>query len=400
MRELVDTQEAGNRRSVEFASRRAPMQRIRVKKIPPELRRRRIRFGDERNVVKRFFWRLKENSQFLRSTIQAAFALLCIWIGIDFHLFVKWASSGGQSAFVSRPPGAEGFLPISSLISLKYWFETGIINSIHPSGLFIFVAIAAVSILLKKAFCSWICPIGTLSELLWSLGKKIFGRNFSVPRGLDYPLRSLKYLLAFFFVYSVSQMDVSALKAFIFSPYNKVADVKMYLFFAHISTFALWTIIILMILSIFVKNFWCRYLCPYGALLGAVSWLSPLKITRNRSTCINCELCTKACPANIRVHTAGRVWSDECTSCLACVEVCPVKNTLDVRTSVTDTRVRKWSFGALVIGVFVAITGLSMLAGHWQNQISKQEYLRRFRQIDSPLYNHFRGKVPEYGPQD
>lgn len=371
-----------------------------IRKIPPELRRTRTNFAAEPRLFKRLLWRLQEDPQFLRSTIQAAFALLCIWIGIEFYFFMQWGMSGGQSTFVPRPPSAEGFLPISALISLKYWLQTGIINDIHPAGLFILIAIVAIGLFVKKAFCSWMCPIGTLSESLWMLGKKLFGRNITLNRWLDYPLRSLKYLLLLFFVVSIWQMDVETLKLFIYSPYNKMADVKMYLFFADISTFALWTIIILMVLSVVVKNFWCRYLCPYGALLGALSWLSPLKVTRNKSTCVDCELCTKACPSNIKVHKVGRVWSDECMNCLECVAVCPVKDTLDIRTSFTKHRVPNWVFGTLVVGVFIAITGLAMLTGHWQNTISQEEYLKRFREIDSPLYQHNRGEVPEYGPND
>jgi len=371
-----------------------------IKKIPPDLRRKNVNFSSEPNFVKRVLWRFREDSQFFRSSVQAAFALLCIWIGIEFYLFVEWGRSGGESTFVSRPPGVEGFLTISALISLKYWLQTGIINDIHPAGLFILIAILTIGLFFKKAFCSWMCPIGTLSESLWLLGKKLFRRNININRWLDYPLRSLKYLLLLFFVVSIWQMDTETLRLFIYSPYNKMADVKMYLFFANISTFALWTIIVLMVLSIVIKNFWCRYLCPYGALLGALSGLSPLKITRNTSTCIDCELCTKACPSNIRVHKVGRVRSDECMNCLECVAVCPVKNTLEIRTSFRRRGVPHWVFGLLIVGVFVGITGLGMLTGHWQNRISQEEYLKRFKEIESPLYQHNRGEVPEYDETD
>jgi polyferredoxin len=394
---VLNLNEKGRRQVNTIAQARKP---LKIKKLPPEQRKRKINFSLEPLWYKRLLWRLKEDSQFLRSTIQLTFVLLCVWIGYEFYLFVQWGTSGGQEAFYSRPPGVEGFLPISALISLKYWLETGIINEVHPSGLMIFVAILAIGLILKKAFCSWLCPIGTLSESLWMVGKKLFGRNLTTPRWLDYPLRSLKYLLLFFFVYSIWQMDVSDLKAFIYSPYNKMADVKMYFFFANISTFALWTIVILMIFSVFIKNFWCRFLCPYGALLGVLSWLSPFKITRNKSTCINCDLCTKACPSNINVHKVGKVWSDECMNCLQCVEVCPVKETLDIRMSFSHTRVPPWVFGTLVIGMFFAVTGLAMLTGHWQNNISPEEYLKRFQQLDSPLYQHNQGSVPKYGPND
>jgi polyferredoxin len=374
--------------------------RLLVKKLAPELRRRKPSFRFEPVWYQRLLWRLKEDSQFFRSAVQAAFALLCIWIGIEFYLFVGWGTSAGADTFVRRPPGVDGFLPISSLISLKYWLHTGIINDMHPAGVAIFAAILTIGLLLKKAFCSWLCPIGTLSESLWRLGRKLFRKNLRIPRWMDYPLRSIKYFLLFFFVYSVWQMDAETLKNFIYSPYNKVADIKMYFFFAHLTSFAFWTILSLVVLSAVIQNFWCRYLCPYGGLLGILSLLSPLKITRQKSTCIDCELCTKACPAAIKVHEATRVWSDECMSCLECVEACPVKNTLDLRTRRGAAPVANWVFGSLVVGVFVAISGYAMLAGHWQNAISGDEYARRFQQLDSPVYQHFGGEVAPYGPTE
>jgi ferredoxin len=87
-------------------------------------------------------------------------------------------------------------------------------------------------------------------------------------------------------------------------------------------------------------------------------------------------------------------------NCLQCVEVCPVKETLDIRMSFSHTRVPPWVFGTLVIGMFFAVTGLAMLTGHWQNNISPEEYLKRFQQLDSPLYQHNQGSVPKYGPND
>jgi len=344
--------------------------------------------------------RLKYDSQFQRMLVQAAFLLGCIWIGIEFHYFVKWGMSRGAESFVERPPGVEGFLPISALISLKYWIETGIINNVHPSGLIIFLAIVGGSLLLKKSFCSWFCPVGTLSESLWMFGQKLFGKNFTLPRWLDYPLRSLKYLLLLFFGAAVWAMDADSMAAFIYSPYNKMADVKMYYFFAEMSGAAVATIRVLMGLSTVVKNLWCRYLCPYGALLGLASFLSPLKIRRTASTCIDCELCTKACPSNIKVHAVSTVRSDECTSCLQCVEVCPVKHTLEMRAPVAKRGVPTWAVAALVVLVFIGVTGAGMMAGHWRNGMTRDEYLMRFPKIDSPMYQHARGSVPDYGAQD
>ncbi len=371
-----------------------------IKKIPHGQRHKKINFSLEPIWYKRYRNRLQLDSQFLRSHVQAAFVLLCVWIGIEFSLFVKWGISDGAERFYQRPPGAEGFLPISALMSLKYWAASGIINDIHPASIFILFAIIGVSVVAKKAFCSWMCPIGTLSESLWLLGQKIFKKNFTVWQWLDYPLRSLKYLLLFFFVFSIWNMDIESLRVFIYSPYNKVADIKMYLFFAEISGFALGVIVFLLLISVVIKNFWCRFLCPYGALLGIFGWLSPLKVTRNSSSCIDCELCTKVCPSNIKVHEIKQVWSDECTNCLLCVEECPVKNTLDLHVHSSAKSISPFVMGSVVVGVFVAITGLAMVTGHWHNKISNEEYLKRFQRLDSPLYQHARGQVPEYEPND
>lgn len=371
-----------------------------IKKIPVEMRRRKFRPDGSLPWHRRMYQQLKNDTQFFRSAVQLVFALLCVWIGIEFYLFMRWGMSAGVEPFFERPPGVEGFLPISALMGLLHWIYSGTLNTIHPAGTIILIAIVTVSIIMKKAFCSWMCPIGTLSESLWMLGQTLFKRNIRVWKWLDYPLRSLKYLLLVFFVYSIAMMSVEELTIFINSPYNKVADVKMYLFFAEISQFSLWTIIVLMLLSVVIKNFWCRYLCPYGALLGLAGLLSPFRITRTTETCIDCELCTKVCPSNIKVHTVGQVWSDECTSCLRCVEECPVKETLVLRTKKNSPAIPTWVMGTLVVGVFMAITGLGMLTGHWKNSIAKEEYLYRFQRLDSPFYNHARGSVPKYGPND
>ncbi|MBP1628428.1 MAG: putative electron transport protein [Holophagaceae bacterium] len=336
---------------------------------------------------------LSFRSQPFRRAVQIALLLLCLWIGVEFLLFMRWGMSGGAALYVPRPPGAEGFLPISALMSLRQWIETGHLTSIHPAGLLILIAILAISLLLKKGFCGWLCPVGTLSEALWELGRRLFGRNLSLPRWIDWPLRMLKYLLLALFLLAIFSMDAGSLDAFLASPYNRMADLKMYLFFARISGLALGVILVLALLSVMVQNFWCRYLCPYGALLGVLSLASPLKVRREKRTCIDCGRCTRACPSRIQVHAANRVHSDECMACLRCVDACPVKETLAMEAP-GRARIHGIHFGALVLGLFVLVCGLAMATGHWRNGISQEEYLRRIPELDSPLYQHNRGQAP------
>ncbi|MBU0561458.1 MAG: 4Fe-4S binding protein [Bacteroidetes bacterium] len=323
-----------------------------------------------------------------RMIIQLLFVLLCIWIGIEFHLFVKYLESGGTAEFYERPPGAESFLPISSLMSLYYLAKTGIIHNAHPAGLFILLAIVGVSFVFGKSFCGWICPVGALSEYIADFGdnlqNKLFKKVYRITRWLDYPLRSIKYLLLAFFVYAIFfAMSELALKSFLDSSYNVISDVKMYYFFAEISQFALTVILVLFVFSIFARNFWCRYLCPYGALLGIFSILSPNKIQRNLDSCIDCELCAKACPSRIKVDKVKTVISDECSTCMSCVDVCPAADTLNLKFVAAKKPIQKKLIVFGIIGIFVWITALGMLSKNWQNNISKEEYLNHFKNKDS-----------------
>lgn len=325
-----------------------------------------------------------QNSRFF---VQLFFTVLTIWIGIEFYFFVGWMESAGVTEFSSRPPGVEAFLPISSLMSLLLFFKTGEVHPVHPAGLFIFIAILSVSFIFGKSFCSWICPVGFISEMIGDFGKKVqkklFGRKLVFPRFLDYPLRSLKYLILLFFVYAIIGMSAISLRAFLDAPYNIMSDVKMYYFFANISQFSLIVIGALFILSIIIRNFWCRYLCPYGALLGIFSLLSFNKIKRNTDSCTDCNLCTKVCPSNIKVHKMNTVISDECVSCLKCIDACPVQDTLDLKSSVGKKKFNKKYVGFTILLVYFLILGLAIVTNNWENNVTKENYLDLYPQINS-----------------
>jgi polyferredoxin len=174
----------------------------------------------------------------------------------------------------------------------------------------------------------------------------------------------------------------------------------MLMFFTDISEFALWTLVILVVLSVIIKNFWCRYLCPYGALLGFLSMFSPVKVSRNEETCTDCQQCTNVCPHLIHVHTSDRVISDECTGCALCVDACPEEHTLEFKVTKKSKPIPTWAFGLTVVLIFVLGTTLARLTGHWHNRITDQEYLRRVQEINKPIYDHNRGEVPQYDEDD
>jgi polyferredoxin len=352
--------------------------------------------NDKPTIIEEFS---SANIQLYRKIVQYLFLATVIVIGIQFAIFVSQLESGIRPT-VTRPPGIEAFLPISSLISLKYWLVSGDFNPVHPSGLIILLMVVATAILLKRGFCSWVCPFGLLTEYLNRLHRFIFRKEVRVPRWLDYPLRSLKYLLLAFFLWAiVLKMNAVALEYFIYSPYNMVADIKMLHFFTNISTFTLWVLIILVGLSILIRNFWCRYLCPYGALLGVLSFLSLFKIHRNDKTCTQCQKCTRTCPVDIKVHKTLSVISDECHACLKCVAVCPEKDTLYLSATNRRAILKPWVYAAAICLLFIGGSLVGRLTGHWQTAISSNEYLFHVQNLDMPFYQHNRGEVPAYNKE-
>jgi len=98
-----------------------------------------------------------------RRSVQILFLLAVVFIGAKFYLFVSCIEKGVTPDF-ERPAGVEAFLPISALVSLKHLLYTGTINRIHPSGLVLFLMICFTAVFAKKGFCSWVCPVGTLSD--------------------------------------------------------------------------------------------------------------------------------------------------------------------------------------------------------------------------------------------
>ena len=148
-------------------------------------------------------------------------------------------------------------------MNFKYWVTTGRLPATHPAAMFLFAAFLAIAFLFRKAFCSWLCPVGTLSEYLWQVGRRVLGRNFRLPRWLDLPLRSLKYVLLGFFVWAVARMSGSDIGEFMRSSYGAVVDVQTLNFFRYPGQTALIVFAILVLASMLVQNFWCRYLCSY-----------------------------------------------------------------------------------------------------------------------------------------
>lgn len=324
----------------------------------------------------------------LRNWVQLGIFILTIAIGLQFSIYVFQAFTT-DAITVQRPPGVEGFLPIGALMGWKLFFTTGIWDPVHPAAMVILGFAGLISLLLRKSFCGWFCPVGALSEWLWKLGEKLFGRNFKLPLWLDFSLRAVKYLLLCFFVWIIFSMSSRTIIAFLQGPYYKISDLKMLFFFTKMSGLSASVILFLALASLPIKNLWCRYLCPYGALMGILAFFSPTRIERDPDRCVACGRCSKICPSYLPVDGKLRIVSPECTGCMDCTTVCPVEETLELKTAGFGKKV--WStlsFGVVIITLFAGLVYTARITGHWQTRISENEFRILIHRIDSPELTH------------
>jgi len=171
-------------------------------------------------------------------------------------------------------------------------------------------------------------------------------------------------------------MPVPDIREFLTSPYGQVADVKMLNFFRLMGQTTAVVLAALVVTSLVIKNAWCRYLCPYGAMMGLVALVSPTRIVRNADACIDCAKCAKACPAALPVDTLHSIRSAECTACMSCVAICPAAGALDLTIGFGRKRspVRAWALAASVALVLCGVVAFARMSGHWHTPLPDAAY--------------------------
>ena len=265
------------------------------------------------------------------------------------------------------------------------------------------LALIAAVVLFSKLFCAYICPVGTVQDLLLKARKAMKIKGIKIMNGsaLDKALRIVKYALVFWIFY----MTVSASELFCknLDPYYAIAtgfkgEITLWMSIVSISVIVLG--------SFLIDMFWCRYLCPLGAisnslkfwvwigvLFGAyyvadvvgadIPWavllgafcivgylleifhakpkLQLLHVTKDDSLCNNCGLCMKKCPYHIDIKSRhnGKVQSVDCNLCGECVAACST-GALNIGVC-KPTKSRIWNLLPAVLTV--ALIGLGIWAG-------------------------------------
>ena len=227
--------------------------------------------------------------------------------------------------------------------------------------------IVLLTILLGRFFCNWVCPLGTTLDIWERLvrGKRKQHRNTRIEHSKG--LRNLKYYILAVFLFAalfstqiawvldpiplVARSYAVAIYPYftytakaVLSPLwqvpvvNRLSEpmysfLKTYVFYPnpdigyqtitwlHHFTFGFFAGILA--LSFLQPRFWCRYLCPLGALLGLLSKASMLRWTADRNKCTRCNRCVLECKTNAIADEAEAYWVQECVECFNCEDVCP-----------------------------------------------------------------------------
>lgn len=285
----------------------------------------------------------------------------------------------------------EAYCPFGGMQALGSFFNSNTLTCSMTTvqismGLALFLAV----LILSKLFCSYICPLGTLTEWLGQRARKL-KLQITLKGAADKYLRVLKYALLFVtFYYSITSSELFCRK---FDPFYASltgfsGDVVWY--------FALPALLLTVVGSFFIRQFWCKYLCPLGAitniavyalpavtlsllwvllnqalsldiswvwLLGALCLMGfileattlrflifpPLRISRNEEICTNCKICDKKCPMALEISTVKTVNHIDCHLCVDCVAKCPEKGALTI-----NKRSMKWLPAVAVIVLIAA----------------------------------------------
>lgn len=268
-------------------------------------------------------------------------AVSLVWVTIVAVLHQKLG--GGVS------PSIHALCPFGGLESLYTFFATGtFVSKIFIGTMILFGITLLLAIVFRRSFCGLLCPFGALQEFFAMLGKKLFGRHLNIPKWLDRPLRYLKYIaliVTVFYAWKTAGLWVAP-----YDPWSAYAHLSEGL--ANVwkeSAIGLILLIVTVVGSMLYNRFFCKYLCPMGALYGLVGKLSPYKVVRNADKCVSCGLCSKNCPVNIDVQHLDAVKSAECISCQSCVLSCPKAGALELHHG------KKTANPALVLSLALAL---------------------------------------------
>ena len=309
--------------------------------------------------------------------VRRVFQTICLLLFLDLFLRVSWpytALLSGQMTPSRHSLPVHLFLWLDPLTGLSTaiaarWWNTAVIGM---------AVILTAGLIFPRGFCGYLCPLGTLIDLFdFCVGKRI---RPSKPRRLGQWSNLRFYLLAGVLAAALGGVLLSGFAAAIpvltrgllFSAGNLQLGLARNWGMVPPFTAAIWVSLALFaavfLLGLIGPRFWCRYICPSGALLALPSLLRiPRRQVSDR--CIECGKCIEVCPFDaIQPDFGTRTLN--CTFCQTCGGVCPTEAISfgPVSTAKSGTRpdtttgqplTRRAMLGSVAAGIASAVTARS-----------------------------------------
>jgi len=282
----------------------------------------------------------KQKKNLTRLAVQIFFLALIILIS-----FNHFRSEQGLLPLLIGSPSLHAVCPFGGVVTIYTYFTEGaFVQNIQQSSITLMWLVLGLTLLFGPVFCGWICPFGTVEEFVGKIGRKIFKKRYNnfIPFKLDKLLKYLRYVVLLLVVILTATSG-----KLLFSnvdPYFALFNIWS----SEVTRLSLLILGLILIGSLFVERPWCKYLCPFGALLGIFNFFRIVKLKRNEKACINCKLCDQVCPMNIDISTSKVITDHQCISCLLCTDeiACPVSNSLSF--SVLERKNPKEDSGAKI----------------------------------------------------
>ena len=183
-----------------------------------------------------------------------------------------------------------------------------------------FAAVVVLSVLIGRFFCGWLCAFGTFNDLVYLASRKIFKKKVKIPQAVDEKLKYIKYIVLLGIIIFMWSMNLSPEKSI--DPWDAFAQLPQFKTMAPEIPIAFIFLALITIGAMFIERFFCRYLCPLGAIQAVLSKIKIINISKPSEKCGKCQLCTENCPMGINLSQVESVESGECIACLKCVDTC------------------------------------------------------------------------------
>jgi ferredoxin len=238
---------------------------------------------------------------------------------------------------------AERWCPFGGIEALyTYASEGNLTCSLAISNFYILAGVLVMTLALRRAFCGYMCPIGTISEWLQRGAARLGVGSVTLPQKVDRTLSLLKYPVLAIILYFTYRSSELVFRGF---------DPCYALISRHGEDITFWAYVVaggIIAGSLIVVMPFCRWLCPLAAVLNPFSRFGFTRIKRNAEACADCGKCALACPMAIPVDKVRQVTAARCISCLDCVDACPARKDGAVNWGPPGWPGRRWPVGILI----------------------------------------------------